>query len=80
MRDSKVASTPLSVSDKLSAFEGDPLGPNDSTKYISIVGAFQQLTLTRPDIAFSINKVCQHLHALTTVHWTVVKRILRYIT
>jgi histone deacetylase 1/2 len=80
MRDSKVASTPLSASDKLSAFEGNPLGPNDSSRYRSIVGALQYLTLTRPDIAFSVNKVCQYLHAPTTVHWTAVKRILRYIT
>jgi hypothetical protein len=38
------------------------------------------LTLTRPDISFSVNKlVCQFLHAPTTTHWTIVKRIIRYI-
>jgi hypothetical protein len=30
-------------------------------------------------MAFPVNKVCQFLHALTTVHWTTVKRILRHI-
>jgi histone deacetylase 1/2 len=79
MKDSKIAPTPLSSSEKLSAMEGDPLGPDDSTRYRSIVGALQYLTLTRPDIAFSVNKVCQYLHSPTTVHWTAVKRILRYI-
>ena len=59
--------------------QGDPLGPDDSTQYRIIVGALQYLTLTRPDISFSVNKVCQFLHAPTTSHWTAVKRILRYI-
>ena len=33
----------------------------------------------RPDISFSVNKVCQFLRAPTTVHWAAVKRILRYV-
>jgi histone deacetylase 1/2 len=75
----KAAPTPLSSSEPLSLHEGTPLGPDDSTQYRSIVGALQYLTLTRPDLAFSVNKVCQYLHAPTTVHWTAVKRILRYV-
>jgi histone deacetylase 1/2 len=70
---------PLSTADKLSLKDGDPLGPEDTTNYRSIVGALKYLTLTRPDISFSVNKVCQYLHAPTTSHWTAVKRILRYI-
>ena len=53
--------------------------PEDSTKYGSLVGALQYLTLTRLDISFAVNKVCQFLHAPTTVHWSAVKQILRYI-
>jgi hypothetical protein len=30
-------------------------------------------------MAFSVNKVCQFLHAPTTLHLVVVKRILRYV-
>jgi hypothetical protein len=71
--------TPLSTSEKLSAHVGDALGSEDATKYRSIVGGLQYLTLTRPDISFAINKVCQYLHAPTTQHWTAVKRILRYV-
>jgi histone deacetylase 1/2 len=75
----KTVDTPLSVSEKLSLIDGEVLGSDDSTNYRSIVGALQYITLTRPDIAFSVNKVCQFLHAPTTVHWTVVKCILRYL-
>lgn len=35
--------------------------------------------MTRLDIAFSVNKVCQFLHTPTTVHWAAIKRILRYL-
>nr|AAK53852.1 Putative retroelement [Oryza sativa Japonica Group] len=64
---------------ELSAHEGTPLGPVDSTRYRNLVGALQYLTLTRPDLSFSVNKVCQYLHAPTTEHWAVAKRILRYL-
>jgi histone deacetylase 1/2 len=75
----KPVSTPLSTSERLSAHEGVPLGPNDAKNYRSIVGALQYLSLTRPDISFAVNKVCQFLHAPTDTHWSTVKRILRYI-
>jgi len=35
--------------------------------------------LTRPDISFSVNKVCQFHHYPTTTHWVAVKCILRYL-
>jgi hypothetical protein len=79
MNSCKPVETPLSTSEKLSMIDGDKLGPQDSTKYRSLVGALQYLTLTRPDICYAVNKVCQFLHAPTTVHMNDVKRILRYI-
>jgi len=75
----KAAETPLAVSEKLSATDGTTLSSDDSTRYRSLVGALQYLTLTRPDISFSVNKVCQFLHSPTSVHWSAVKRILRYV-
>ena len=65
--------------EKLSITQGDPLGSEDITRYRSIVGALQYLTLTRPDISFSVNKVYQFLHSPTIVHWSALKRILRYL-
>jgi histone deacetylase 1/2 len=79
MANCKSVSSPLSTSERLSAYEGTPLGVKDATQYRSVVGALQYLTLTRPDIAFSVNKVCQFLHAPTTVHWVAVKSIMRYL-
>jgi hypothetical protein len=75
----KPLGTPLSTSEKLSAHVGELLGPVDATHYRNIVGGLQYLTLTRPDLAFSINKVCQYLHAPTTLHLVAVKRIRRFV-
>ena len=79
MRNCKPINTPLCTSEKLSITSGDKLGEEDSTRYRSMVGALQYLTLTRPDLSFAVNKVCQFLHAPTTAHWVAVKRILRYV-
>jgi hypothetical protein len=75
----KPAPTPLSSSTKIATHDGVHLSREDGTKYRSIVGALQYLTLTRSDISFSVNKVCQYLQAPTSVHWTAVKRILRFL-
>jgi histone deacetylase 1/2 len=64
----KTIDTPLSISDKLSLNDGEKLSGDDFTRYRSIVGVLQYIMLTRPDIAFSVNKVCQFLHAPTTIH------------
>jgi histone deacetylase 1/2 len=59
LRTCKSAPTPLSPMEKLSKEDGRLLSSEDATKYRSIVGALQYLTLTRPDLAFVVNKVCQ---------------------
>jgi hypothetical protein len=79
MTDCKPVAWSLSTSEKLSWHEGTPLGPNDATKFRSLVGVLQYLTLTRSDIAFSVNKVCNFLHSPTTIHLATAKRILRYV-
>lgn len=60
----------------LSLTDGTPL--DDATAYRSIVGALQYVTLTRPDISFVVNRVCQFMHAPTT-HWQTIKCNLRYL-
>ncbi|GJT67885.1 hypothetical protein Tco_0515005, partial [Tanacetum coccineum] len=48
-------------------------------KYQHVVGALQYVTLSWPDIAFAVNKVCQYMHAPTENHWFAAKRILCYL-
>ncbi len=69
----------MAANDRLCAIDGDPLSDDDATAYRSLVGGLQYLTLTRPDLSFAVNQVCQYLHAPRTSHWSVVKRILRYV-
>jgi hypothetical protein len=60
---------PMTTSENLSAIGGDRLGPEDVTKYQSLVGALQYLSLARLDLAYSINKVCQYLHSQIAVYY-----------
>ncbi|XP_019168035.1 PREDICTED: uncharacterized protein LOC109163785 [Ipomoea nil] len=50
-----------------------------ATPYRSLAGALQYLTVTRPDLSFAVNRVCQHMHSPTTEHWAMLKRVLRYV-
>jgi histone deacetylase 1/2 len=34
--------------------------------------------LTRPDIAYVVNKLCKYMSNPTTTHWQSYKRVLRY--
>jgi hypothetical protein len=77
MQDAKPAKSPSPSGLKLSKYDGDPL-PNP-TEYRQVVGALQYCTLTRPEISFSVNQLCQHMHAPSTTHWSAVKRVLRYL-
>ncbi|MFS7923079.1 putative RNA-directed DNA polymerase [Helianthus anomalus] len=77
LSDCKPAVSPMSTSQILLPDDSPLL--SDPTVYRQTVGSLQYATLTRPDIAFSVNKVCQFMHAPTENHWSAVKRILRYL-
>ncbi|XP_023763701.1 uncharacterized mitochondrial protein AtMg00810-like [Lactuca sativa] len=70
-------STPMSTSHVLLPDDSPLL--DDPSRYRQTVGALQYATLSRSDIAFAVNKVCQFMHAPTENHWAGVKRILRYL-
>jgi histone deacetylase 1/2 len=79
MEGSRAVTTQMSTSDMLSRHTSDILAVDHASSYRSLVGGLQYLTLTRPDISFAVNKVCQFLAAPTTAHYEAVKRILRYV-
>lgn len=77
MYKAKRVPTPMINSCQLSKLMSEPLF--DPHEYHSIVWALKYVVLTSPDIAYVINIICQFMHALTNVHFVVVKRVLRYL-
>ncbi|KAJ0753710.1 putative RNA-directed DNA polymerase [Helianthus annuus] len=73
----KPVPSPMSTSQLLTLGDSQLLA--DPTKYRQIVGALQYASLSRPDITFAVNKVCQFMQTPTENHWSAVKRILRYL-
>ncbi|KAJ9555071.1 hypothetical protein OSB04_009685 [Centaurea solstitialis] len=71
LSNAKPVSSPMTTTANLalgySAMLADPI------KYRKIVGALQYVTLSRPDITFAVNKVCQFMHSPTENHWSAVK-------
>jgi histone deacetylase 1/2 len=76
MEKSSTCPTPM-VTGKQFVAEGEPMA--NPTLYRQAIGALQYLTNTRPDIAFSVNKLSQYMSLPTTDHWQGIKRILRYL-
>lgn len=51
----------------------------DPTKYRILVGSLYDIICTCSDLFFSVNYASQFIHAPTEFHFTLMKRILRYI-
>lgn len=60
MLQSKGIATWMVPAKKLVHQGGTPLSPADTTKYLSVVGALQYLSLIRLDISFYVNRVSVH--------------------
>ncbi|XP_019196065.1 PREDICTED: uncharacterized protein LOC109189898 [Ipomoea nil] len=76
MVDCKPVSTPISVT---RSDDDDSTPFADPTHYRSIAGALQYLTVTRPDLSYAVNRLCQCMQSPTTADWAVMKRVLRYV-
>ncbi|XP_019171360.1 PREDICTED: uncharacterized protein LOC109166917 [Ipomoea nil] len=76
MTDCKPLATPASVSQPVSQ-STDPF--DNLTQYRRLAGALQYLSITRPDISYAVNRLCQFMHSPTQEHWGLLKRVLHYI-
>ncbi|XP_020679450.1 uncharacterized protein LOC110097423, partial [Dendrobium catenatum] len=52
---------------------------SDPIQYRKLAGSLQYLTITRPDIAYATNIICQQMHNPMQQHFNALKRLLRYI-
>ncbi|XP_020703286.2 uncharacterized protein LOC110114674 [Dendrobium catenatum] len=77
MSDCKPVSTPLPTKFFQSVQPDCPYDRPDH--YRQITGALQYLTLTRPDLLYAVNFLCQHMHAPMQSHYLLLKRVLRYV-
>ncbi|XP_019429729.1 PREDICTED: uncharacterized protein LOC109337252 [Lupinus angustifolius] len=73
----KPSITPMETTCKLS--KNDSKLFDNPTLFRLVVGALQYATITRPDLAYSVNKVCQFMSQHLEQHWVAVRRILRYL-
>ncbi|XP_020219796.1 uncharacterized protein LOC109802814 [Cajanus cajan] len=77
MSNAKPIKTPMAPSSRLTN-DGTEIC-QDSSLYRSVVGALQYLTITRPYIAYTVNKLSQFMHHPLEIHWKAAKRLLRYL-
>ncbi|CAN6683311.1 unnamed protein product [Malus baccata var. baccata] len=76
LMDCKPARTPLDSKLQLTT-HSEVL--SNVTEYQRLVGKLIYLTITRPDISYVVSSVSQFMHAPTSVHMQIVKRILHYL-
>ncbi|GJZ49562.1 ribonuclease H-like domain-containing protein [Tanacetum coccineum] len=68
--------TLVDTESKLGAY-GDLV--SDSTLYHSLAGALRYLTFTRLNISYIVQQVCLYMNDPREFHFSIVKRILRYV-
>lgn len=82
----KPANTPLEANVKLTTVEYDELTGataypmyKDVTGYQRLVGRLLYLTITRPDISFTVQVLSQFMQQPKRSHWEAAMRLVRYI-
>ena len=85
LQNMNLVSTPMDPNTKLDAIEGETSEDSKDQLlinhgYANLIRSLMYLAITtRPDIAYSVNKLMQYTLAPKAKHWTAVKRAFRYL-
>jgi hypothetical protein len=69
--------TPMELNVQLRAFDGDPLP--DLTRYSHPIGCLVYVVVTHLDISYPVHILSQFVSASTSVHYSHLLRVLRYL-
>ena len=75
--DERTVVTPMELNVQLRASDGDPLPI--PTRYRHLVGSLVYLVVTRPDISYPVHILSQFVSAPTSVHYSHLLCVLRYL-
>ena len=73
----KPCNAPMTSNLQLTAEDGKLF--EDPERHRRLIGKLNYLTVTRPDIAYSVSVVSQFMSSLTVVHWEALGQILCYL-
>ena len=74
---SKPVSTPMEQNHKLASDDGPLL--SDPKKYRRLVGRLVYLSISRPELCYSIHILSQFMQAPTEAHWEGALRVVRFL-
>jgi hypothetical protein len=77
LTDHRTTETPMELNVHLVATDGEPL--EDPTRYRHIIGSLVYLSVTRPDISYSVHILSQFVYAPTQIHYSHLIRVLCYL-
>ncbi|KAJ3702693.1 hypothetical protein LUZ61_006398 [Rhynchospora tenuis] len=73
----KSVAFPIEQNHNLSIADGAPM--DDPERYRRLVGRLIYLTITRPDLCYSVHVLAQFMHAPLDIHYNAAIRVLRYL-
>jgi len=51
----------------------------EETLFKQLLGNLMYLTITRPDLMYTVSLISRFMTSPTTTHWLAAKRVLRYV-